>query len=327
MSRMKNISPPVPHTRAQIARAWFFLFRPWSFTATLAPFLAAAGLVAGRAGCHWGNWALGFLSGIFFQATVNLLNTWGDEKSGVDGAPGAIRTTPQVHEGFVKLEYVLRAGAGSAFCAAICGLLACFYRSPGGWHFNVPLLVTGLVGAVGATNYATLLRFKYLGLGVAFSGFFMGAVEFFAAFFLLTPSGAPAFWGLSPLAALPFAAAPLVLLIGVILHGNDMRDMPSDRAAGIRTFALTAGPKGALLYYFFAHAAAYAVPLALAVSVSPWGLLPFACAPLTVRTMRTALRVYRENPDLPQWRGLERASGGILTVFALLYALALFLLP
>lgn len=74
--------------------SWFWLLRPWSYAATLVPFLLAAGLCAGRASLMWANWSVGLLSGLFLQATVNLLNTWGDERSGVDSAPGAFRSTP-----------------------------------------------------------------------------------------------------------------------------------------------------------------------------------------------------------------------------------------
>ena len=84
--------------------SWFWLLRPWSYAATLVPFLLGAGLCAGRGPLMWANWSVGLLSGLFLQATVNLLNTWGDERSGVDSAPGAFRSTPQVHDGLVSLR-------------------------------------------------------------------------------------------------------------------------------------------------------------------------------------------------------------------------------
>ena len=84
-------------------KAWFLLFRPWSYTATLVPFLVAAGLFGART-ARWGRWGLGIICGLLFQATVNLFNTWGDERSGVDAVPGAVRTTPQVHDGLVSMR-------------------------------------------------------------------------------------------------------------------------------------------------------------------------------------------------------------------------------
>ena len=57
--------------------SWFWLLRPWSYAATLVPFLLGAGLCAGRGTLMWANWSVGLRSGRFLQATGNLLNTWG----------------------------------------------------------------------------------------------------------------------------------------------------------------------------------------------------------------------------------------------------------
>ena len=99
--------------------SWFWLLRPWSYAATLVPFLLGAGLCAGRASLMWANWSVGLLSGLFLQATVNLLNTWGDERSGVDSTPGAFRSTPQVHDGLVSMRGVFAATAIFLFIAII----------------------------------------------------------------------------------------------------------------------------------------------------------------------------------------------------------------
>ena len=345
-------------------KAWFLLFRPWSYTATLVPFLVAAGLFVQvnperRPDC-WLRWTLGLLSGVLFQATVNLLNTWGDEKSGVDNVPGAIRTTPQVHEGLVSLRAVFAAAAVCALLAAGIGCALCFYPVPEwcrssvapspnapSFAFCYSLLAAGIVGALGATNYSTGFKFKYRGLGVPFVSFLMGPLEIFVGFAIAAPALADrmvaaavcAAWQ-APMAVVPWLGvwavfllllvAPVALLVGVIMHGNDMRDIPTDRAAGIRTFASWMGPRRALGYYYFCHIGAYVPPLLFAA----WGgltrlglrslffLLPLLALPLTARTLRTATRVYRENPVCPKWRGLERSSGGIHLVFGALYALA-----
>ena len=43
-------------------KVWFFLFRSWSYTATLVPFLVAAGLFGSRT-ARWGRWGVGFFCG------------------------------------------------------------------------------------------------------------------------------------------------------------------------------------------------------------------------------------------------------------------------
>ena len=325
------------------AKAWFLLFRPWSYTATLIPFMVAAALqgVLGLSveNCHWGHWLLGLVAGILFQATVNLLNTWGDERSGVDSVPGAIRTTPQIHNGEVSMRALLLVALGCACAASALGVSLCFYRAPE-WRLNMPLLIAGFIGLLGSTNYSTGIKFKYHGLGVPFVSFLMGPLEIFVAFSLLEPDLTRDM--LTPDPAMPLIllmavlfTLPIASLVGVIMHGNDMRDIPSDRTAGIVTLASWLGPRKALVYYRICHLLPYGVTgitmllfghvFSCGVWTYTWAWLPLMCLPLTVKTLRTAAKTYRECPEHPRWRGLERASGGIHLVYGLLYALALHL--
>ena len=314
-------------------KAWFLLFRPWSFTATLVPFLIGLALAAGRpCGVCWTTWALGLVSGLFFQATVNLLNTWGDERSGVDAVPGAVRTTPQVHDGLVSMQELFVTAALCALLAVLFGLIVCVY--PGArhqWVVNVPVLVAGCIGFLGATNYSTGIKFKYHGLGVPFVAFLMGPLETFAALGLAVPPGELVAandlrsWGLF-LAALLLATFPLALHVCVIMHGNDMRDIPTDRQAGIRTTASLLGPRNALAFYCLCHVVPPLTCFTFAVMhACVWFLLPLVTLPLVLKTLAAAVRTYLSAPDNPPWRGLERASGGIHCLFGSLYALALYL--
>ena len=278
-------------------KAWFFLFRPWSYTATLVPFFVAAGLFGSQT-ARWGRWGVGFFCGLLFQATVNLLNTWGDERSGVDAVPGAVRTTPQVHDGLVSMRALFIASACCAIASGALGTGLCFFRANGVWHVDWPLLAAGFVGFLGATNYSTGIKFKYRGLGVPFVAFLMGPLEIFVL-------------------ALPIAA-----LVCVIMHGNDMRDIPTDRAAGITTPSTFLGPRGALSLYWICHLLPYLVCMRVVLTGRLAFLLPFLALPLTARTLWKATAVYRSMPENPPWRGFERASGGIHCIFGILYAAA-----
>lgn len=299
-------------------KAWFFLFRPWSFTATLIPFLIALAITPPSHGI--GRWWIGLVSGIFFQATVNLLNTWGDERSGVDAVPGAIRTTPQVHEGLVSMNALLAAALACAAAASLLGFALCFYKDGVEWRASVALLAAGFVGLLGSTNYSTGIKFKYRGLGVPFVAFLMGPLEIFVAMCILRPADAISF--VTPVTAL--LTVPAAALVCIIMHGNDMRDISTDRIAGIKTPATILGPKGSLILYWACHLLAY---LVCAMMIAGYGrifLLPFMALPLTRRTLTAATRTYLERPENPQWRRLERASGGIYTVFGILYAIAVY---
>ena len=314
-------------------KAWFLLFRPWSFTATLVPFLLGLALAAPRPdGVRWAYWGLGLLSGILFQATVNLLNTWGDARSGVDTVPGAICTTPQVRDGLVSMRALLVVALGCALAAGGLGVLLCFSRGgAGGWVLNLPLLVAGFVGFFGSTNYSTGLKFKYHGLGVPFVAFLMGPLEVFVALALavrpgeLLPAVGPSAW-MSFLGALLLCTYPLALHVCVIMHGNDMRDIPSDRLAGIRTVASLLGPRNALVFYFLCHVVPPLTCLTFAfIHRCVWFLLPLVTLPLVAKTLLVSARTYAAAPANPPWIGLERASGGIHFLFGSLYALAVFL--
>ena len=313
--------------------AWLPLLRPWSYAATLVPFLAAVpfGL---SFGADWPRWFGGLAAGLLFQATVNLLNTWGDERSGVDDVPGAIRTTPQVHDGLVSMRAVLVAAATCAALASVGGSLLCIRVSAGGVRLDVPLLAVGVAGFFGATNYSTGIKFKYRGLGVPFVSVLMGPLEMFAAIALLVPEFAEMLidYAADMCALFALWSLPVAALVGVIMHGNDMRDIPTDRAAGITTLATRLGPRGALAYYRICHVVPYAACAVLAALAACKGglrgalfLIPFLCLPLTVMTLCVANRAYRENPQCPKWRRLERASGRIHLVFGILYAMSMFL--
>ena len=304
-------------------KARFLLFRPWSYTATLVPFLVALAIADPTHGMI--RWWIGLATGILFQATVNLLNTWGDERSGVDSVPGAVRTTPQVHDGIVSMNETLGCAAACAGAASILGLCLCLYTGNGSIRVSVPLLAAGFIGFLGSVNYSTGLKFKYRGLGVPFVAMLMGPIEMFAAASILEPA---AKWGVFGFCSSPqqfaVASVPVASLVCVIMHGNDMRDIPTDRAAGIRTVASMLGPKRALALYWACHLLPYAVCAAMIPSRGRFLLLPFMALPLTRRTLAAASRTYMEQPGNPPWRGLERASGGIHFIFGILYAMALY---
>jgi 1,4-dihydroxy-2-naphthoate octaprenyltransferase len=298
-------------------KAWFFLFRPWSYTATIIPFFVAAAIVP--AGWSYWRFAAGIIAGIFFQATVNLLNTWGDERSGVDSAPGAIRTTPQVHEGLISMKALFAVALLCSFCASAIGTFLCFHLSGDTWCFSIPLLISGIIGLLGSLNYSTGIKFKYHGLGVPFVAFLMGPLEIFTALCIIAPEQALSFLTVKNL----LLSLPIAALVCVIMHGNDMRDIPSDRAAGIKTPASLLGPKGALALYWLCHLIPYAVCSMLIARYGRMMLLPFLALPLTRRTLAAATRTWIEAPDSPPWRRLERASGAIHLIFGILYAIAL----
>lgn len=328
---------------------WFLLTRPWSVTATLVPFLVAGGalkaLFPTELGLtEWMRWTQGFVSGLFLLAACNLFNTWGDERSGVDRMPGTFLTTPQIQQGRISMRQTLVFAFVCLGLAAAIGLPLLFWRTLDGWAFNGPLFGMALVGFVGATNYSTGWKYKYRGLGVPFVALLEGTLYILVVYAIMLPTYVVQLfaemgpWDLLMFAALFLVSLPIASLVGVILHGNDMRDIATDRAAGIRTLAAALKPRGALRLFITLHLFPYVALAAGFVWLFALGsfnciaftflwplLLPFIALPLTVRLLCHAVRDYRQNPVAPAWLGLEKGSGGIHFAFGVLYALALFL--
>ena len=328
---------------------WILLTRPWSVTAPLVPFLVGLGFAFGTLGIEpggWFRWSLALVSAILLVLSCNLFNTWGDETSGVDRMPGAFLTTPQIQEGKITLRQTFIFGAVLFVLAGLVGLPTLLYATPDGGRLNWALLAGALVGFFGAVNYSTGVKYKYRGLGVVMVALLQGFLYVFVVLALLMPANmnyklaylfdagrcpdcSPSASGL--IAFFLLLALPVASLVGVILHGNDMRDIATDRAAGIHTLASRLGPKGALIVFYALHLLPYGVPLlalTLVTSTGEWRngwafVLPFCALPLTIRLLRHARRDYRANPRAPAWLDCEKGSGGVHFLFGLLYALAL----
>ena len=321
-------------------RTWFLLCRPWSVTATLVPALFALGLVGRDPLFSWWRWCLALVAAIPLQIACNLLNTWGDDRSGVDAVEGAVVTTPQLREGLVTSRQVFLAAAGCLAVVCALGLPLLFFRRNGVLALNWGMALAAAIGFLGATNYATGVKFKYHGLGVPFVFFLMGSIECFGFYAASVPSLVPSpdllpAYGKTALARncaeFLLLTLPINCLVAVIMHGNDMRDIATDKAAGICTTASRLGPLGALVLYGALHIAPHLFCVTMCAvrlldeyrpPALPW-LIPLLVLPLAARTLARAIRVYRTNPAAPPWRGLERASGGIHCLFGILYALAI----
>ncbi|HET9010631.1 MAG TPA: UbiA family prenyltransferase, partial [Gemmatimonadaceae bacterium] len=80
-------------------------------------------------------------------------------------------------------------------------------------------------------------------------------------------------------------SVPVGLLVTNILVVNNLRDLPTDRAAGKRTLAVRLGDRATRAQYVLFTVMAYLVPSALALADESrrWLLLPLLTAPLGAR--------------------------------------------
>src|SRR5581483_6897161 len=85
------------------------------------------------------------------------------------------------------------------------------------------------------------------------------------------------------------AAVPVGALATAILVVNNVRDRATDVRAGKRTLAVRFGRRAALVEYAALLAAAYAVPIGLAVGGRPWAALPVLSVPVALARLRAVI--------------------------------------
>jgi len=281
---------------------WISVLRLWSLTAATVPVTVGAALAAYEGLFSWPLLLLCLLSGWLLQIAANLLNTYGDHRSGVDTAHRP-PTAPQLVDGTLRPRAVLRAGLVVLALGAATGLAAAAIS-------DVRLLLFAAAGVAAAGFYTTGLRLKHAGLGLPLVMFVMGVLMVMASHFAQART-------LSPAAV--WVSLPIACLVGAVLHGNDLRDMAGDRHAGILTSSLLIGTRGAQLLFVTLHTLPYLLLAYCATTrlLPLWTLLPQLAFPLSVAVARDCLR--------GETLSLEGRSAGIHFVFGVLLTLGLIL--
>jgi len=214
-----------------------------------------------------------------------------------------------VTQGGLLSQAAVRRGIVVAFGLAV--LLGCYLAWVGGW----PIIAIGLLSIICGVAYTGgPWPFGYHGLGDVFVFVFFGLVAVTGTAYLQAGT-----W--SPLALA--VSVPIGLLVTDILVVNNLRDLPTDRAAGKRTLAVHIGERATRVQYAVLLVIAYLTLAALALADADhrWLLLPWLTAPLAVAHARRVLGGLsgRElNPMLAR-------TGQLLMLFGLLLAAGLLL--
>ena len=206
-----------------VIQKWFIATRPWSYTAAAVPIFAGTAYAWWRMDTlHIGLFLLTVLGAILFQTSLNLLNTYGDFKKGVDTVESAV-TCPQLVTGQITPESMYRAGTISLVITMLIGLYLIYATGP--W-----ILFFGAIGVLGTYGYTTGPKpYKYIGLGSILVFFLMGPCMTAPAYYIQTLS---LNWGCF------LISAPICFWVSAILHGNDLRDITHDENAQIQTLAI-----------------------------------------------------------------------------------------
>ena len=259
-------------------RVWWQGARPRTLGAGVVPVLvgtAAAGDVI------WWRFAAALVVGLSLQIAVNLANDYFDGMRGVDTAQ-RIGPTRLVASGAASPRAVLGAALAFVAVAAVAGLLLALATSP------VLILAVGAVALVATLLYSGGPRpYASLGLGEVMVFVFFGLLATCGTTFVMVETVTASSW---------WCGVVMGLLAVAILVANNVRDIPTDAAAGKRTLAVRIGDRharalyGTLVIGAFLTIVAGVVAYLLEPSVGlpQWGLFGLAAWPLALRPLELA---------------------------------------
>jgi 1,4-dihydroxy-2-naphthoate polyprenyltransferase len=291
--------------RPSAVRTWLLAIRPATLPAAASGVVVGLGAALAAGAPFRVDTALGCLAvALLLQVVANLANDLSDFRRGAD-TPDRAGPTRVASAGLVT-ERQLEVAIGLTIAlAALTGMWLAWVGGPA-------IVGLGLLAIVAAIAYTGgPWPYGYRGLGEVFVFVFFGLVAVVGTAYLQALRFEPLF---------AVAAIPVGALTTAILVVNNLRDIPTDAAAGKRTLAVMMGRRATAVEYAILLAAAFAVPISL--MLSGFGivqLLPLLSAPLVGPLLRT-VRDFREPRELnPVLKGTARLD----LAFGVLFAAAL----
>jgi 1,4-dihydroxy-2-naphthoate polyprenyltransferase len=257
---------------------WLEGARPRTLPAAVAPVLAGTGVAAYAGQQVWWKAALALVVALALQVGVNFANDYSDGVRGTDAdRVGPLRL---VGSGAAAADAVK---AAAFFCfglACVAGLALAVSTT---WW----LVAVGAVAIVAAWFYTGGSRpYGYRALGEVMVFVFFGLVAVVGTAYVQVADGpAPHVW----LPPALFAAVGVGALACAILVANNLRDIPTDRAAGKLTLAVVLGEERSRYAYALLIGVAAVALVALALATSRWALLGFGFLLPVVPAMRLVL--------------------------------------
>ena len=258
-----------PRPLPQGAGRWVAGARPRTLPAAVVPVAVGAACAVGEGGMIWWRVAAALVVSLGLQVGTNYANDYSDGVRGTDTARvGPVRL---VASGLAPPKAVKRAALLAFGVAALAGLALAIAVGP------VLLLVGAAAIAAGWFYTGGPKPYGYYGFGELFVFVFFGLVATAGTTYVVTER----LTGLSVVAGAAVGALACALLVV-----NNLRDIPTDRAAGKKTLAVRLGDGPTRVLYQGLIAAAFVaamvaafvwrLPAALVLLAVPLGLRPVA---------------------------------------------------
>lgn len=284
---------------------WIRGMRPRTLGAGITP--VVVGTAAAGNAEPW-RFVAAMLVALGLQVGVNLANDFHDGVRGVDTAErlGPPRLTAS---GLASARSVVAASLASIAVAGFAGLGLAAATS---WWLIPP-------GAI-----AMLALWLYSGGPRPYADLGLGEVMVFLFFGVMATAGTAYVQAERVSSDAWWASVPVGLLAVAILVANNLRDIPTDAAAGKRTLAVRLGQRRTRLLYRACLAGAFAA-IALGVAagfvdrdagLSPWALLAFGAVVIARGPMRDVGRVTGRGliPVLVGTALIQAAFGALLAL-------------
>jgi 1,4-dihydroxy-2-naphthoate octaprenyltransferase len=256
---------------------WVLAARPATLPAAVVPvFVGAAAAFSEGAKFRGVVFLMTLICALLIQIGTNFANDYSDFVRGADheGRLGPVRVT---QSGLIDQEGVKR-GIVVAFGSAV--LVGAYLAWIGGW----PIIAIGVLSVLSGLAYTGgPFPLGYHGLGDLFVFVFFGIIAVTGTAYLQSGH-----W--STLALL--LSLPIGLLVTNILVINNLRDLPTDIAAGKRTLATRIGDRATRVQYALFTFAAFVIPLVIGITNPAHRIimLPLVTLPLALRRVTTVLK-------------------------------------
>lgn len=311
MSNLATSQTPAPFKQEKTPiSVWIHLLRPHTLTAAFIPVLLGTMFAIVSLNTLSISYLLFFaflLLCMCLQTATNIYNEYFDYVKGLDTAESVGKGGTIVRHG-VAPKTVRNLGHAFMLTSLILGLYICTQTT---WI----LLIIGIVSMAIAYLYTGGPKpIAYTPFGELFAGFFMGTLIINIAFFIQT--GTITWQSI-------IISIPSLILIGLILTGNSIRDIDEDIKGGRKTLAILLGKKKSVVFLKIMFILAFLITagFALTQAMSWIYLLVLLAVPKAIQASKGFLGKDKPIEMMPGMIAIAQTY----TIYGLLFSVSLFI--